>query len=293
MKNKKIIGIVGIILVILIIGAVFLGKGNVEKQEKKEEKKTEKKTEDSYMEAVYLKDEQGNGIFVQTDTEMPFFGTIPQELYDEKENKITEEDLNSGDVVKIWGNEAIAQSYPAQYPGITKIQIEEKENKEYIEKYGHYLEEFIAVPDETELPYLDISYKQPNALVTAAVDTVASYIWEYSGDDGKQVREESLENSVLTLPELAEIQVAGDTQAELLFCTEPEKVEVLRWEESLKMEEGSEDAIPEGETVQIENGEAGNISITVQPGYIYMIKAFWKNGEVEYGFSVTEMSVIE
>ena len=289
MKNKKIIGIVGIILVILIIGAVFLGKGNVEKQEKK----TEKKTEDSYMEAVYLKDEQGNGIFVQTDTEMPFFGTIPQELYDEKENKITEEDLNSGDVVKIWGNEAIAQSYPAQYPGITKIQIEEKENKEYIEKYGHYLEEFIAVPDETELPYLDISYKQPNALVTAAVDTVASYIWEYSGDDGKQVREESLENSVLTLPELAEIQVAGDTQAVLLFCTEPEKVEVLRWDESLKMEEGSEDAIPEGETVQIENGEAGNISITVQPGYIYMIKAFWKNGEVEYGFSVTEMSVIE
>lgn len=289
MKNKKIIGIVGIILVILIIGAVFLGKGNVEKQEKK----TEKKTEDSYMEAVYLKDEQGNGIFVQTDTEMPFFGTIPQELYDEKENKITEEDLNSGDVVKIWGNEAIAQSYPAQYPGITKIQIEEKENKEYIEKYGHYLEEFIAVPDETELPYLDISYKQPNALVTAAVDTVASYIWEYSGDDGKQVREESLENSVLTLPELAEIQVAGDTQAELLFCTEPEKVEVLRWDESLKMEEGSEDAIPEGETVQIENGEAGNTSITVQPGYIYMIKAFWKNGEVEYGFSVTEMSVIE
>ena len=289
MKNKKIIGIVGIILVILIIGAVFLGKGNVEKQEKK----TEKKTEDSYMEAVYLKDEQGNGIFVQTDTEMPFFGTIPQELYDEKENKITEEDLNSGDVVKIWGNEAIAQSYPAQYPGITKIQIKEKENKEYIEKYGHYLEEFIAVPDETELPYLDISYKQPNALVTAAVDTVASYIWEYSGDDGKQVREESLENSVLTLPELAEIQVAGDTQAELLFCTEPEKVEVLRWDESLKMEEGSEDAIPEGETVQIENGEAGNTSITVQPGYIYMIKAFWKNGEVEYGFSVTEMSVIE
>lgn len=293
MKNKKILGIVGIILVILIIGAVVFGQNNFKKAEKKTEKTTEKKTEEPYLKAVYLKDEQGNSIFVQTDTEMPFFGTIPQELYDEKENKITEEDLNSGDVVKIWGNEAIAQSYPAQYPGITKIQIEEKENKEYIEKYGHYLEEFIAVPDETELPYLDISYKQPNALVTAAVDTVASYIWEYSGDDGKQVREESLENSVLTLPELAEIQVAGDTQAELLFCTEPEKVEVLRWDESLKMEEGSEDAIPEGETVQIENGEAGNISITVQPGYIYMIKAFWKNGEVEYGFSVTEMSVIE
>lgn len=285
MKNKKIIGIVGIILAILIGGAVFLGKNNFEKQEKK--------AEEPYMEAVYLKDEQGNCIFVQANTEMPFFGTIPKEIYDEKGNKIAEADLNSGDVVKIWGNEAIAQSYPAQYPGITKIQREEKENKEYIDKYEHYLEEFIVVADETKLPYLDISYKQPQALVTAAVDTVASYIWEYSEDDGKQVREESSENSVLTLPELAEIQVAGDTQAELLFCTEPEKVEVLRWKESLKMEEGSEDAIPEGENVQTENGETGNISITVQPGYIYMIKAFWKNGEVEYGFSVTEMSVIE
>ena len=116
MKNKKVIGIVGIILVILIIGAVVLGQNNF--------KKKEKKTEEPYMEAVYLKDEQGNSIFVQTDTEMVFFGTIPQELYDEKEKKITEEDLHSGDVVKIWGNGAIAQSYPAQYPGITKIQRE-------------------------------------------------------------------------------------------------------------------------------------------------------------------------
>ena len=94
MKNKKVIGIVGIILVILIIGAVVLGQNNF--------KKKEKKTEEPYMEAVYLKDEQGNSIFVQTDTEMVFFGTIPQELYDEKEKKITEEDLHSGDVVKIW-----------------------------------------------------------------------------------------------------------------------------------------------------------------------------------------------
>ena len=270
MKNKKIIGIVGIILVILIIGAVFLGKGNVEKQEKKEEKKTE----DSYMEAVYLKDEQGNGIFVQTDTEMPFFGTIPQELYDEKENKITEEDLNSGDVVKIWGNEAIVQSYPAQYPGITKIQRQEKENKEYIEKYGHYLEEFIVVPDENEPPYLDISYKQPDALVTAAADTVTDI-------------------PVLKLPELVELSVDGDTQAELLFSMQPESIETVRWEVEKKMEASDASPVPEGESISSEKNEEGNWVITMQPGYIYEIKAIWEDKEMEYGFSVTEMPVIE
>lgn len=270
MKNKKIIGIVGIILVILIIGAVFLGKSNVEKQEKKEQKKTEA----SYMEAVYLEDEQGNCIFVQTDTEMPFFGTIPQELYDEKENKIAEEDLNSGDVVKIWGNEVIAQSYPAQYPGITKIQIKEKENKEYIEKYGHYLEEFIAVPDETEMPYLDISYKQLDALVTAATDTVT-------------------EIPVLKLPELVELSVDGDTQGELLFSVQPQSIEAVRWETEKKMEASDTSPVPEGESVSAEKNEEENWVITMQPGYIYQIKAIWEDKEMEYGFSVTPVKTAE
>ena len=87
MKNKKILGIVGIILVILIIGAVVFGQNNFKKAEKKTEKTTEEKTEEPYLKAVYLKDVQGNIIFVQTDTDMVFFGTIPQELYDENEKK--------------------------------------------------------------------------------------------------------------------------------------------------------------------------------------------------------------
>ena len=266
MKNKKIIGIVGIILVILIIGAVALGQHSF--------KKKEKKTEDSYMKAVYLKDEQGNSIFVQVDTEMAFLGTIPQELYDEKEQKITEEDLHSGDVVKIWGNGAIAQSYPAQYPGITKIQREEKENKEYIEKYGHYLEELVVVPDENATPYLDISYKQPDALVTAAADTVTDI-------------------PVLKNPELVEFSVEGDTQAELLFSTQPKSIEIVRWEVEKRMETSDASPIPEGENVSSEKNKEGNCVITMQPGYIYEIKAIWEDKEAEYGFSVTPIKATE
>ena len=268
MKNKKILGIVGIILVILIIGAVVFGQKNLKKAEKKTEKTTEEKTEEPYLKAVYLKDEQGNSIFVQTDTEMVFFGTIPQELYDENEKKITEEDLHSGDVVKIWGNGAIAQSYPAQYPGITKIQREEKENKDYIEKYRHYLEEFIVVPDENEPPYLDVSYKQPEALVTAAADIIAGV-------------------PALKLPELVELSVDGDTQAELLVSTQPENIEVVRWEAEKKMEASDASPVPKGEVVSAEKNEDGNWTITMQAGYIYQIKAIWADKEMEYGFSVT------
>ena len=274
MKNKKILGIVGIILVILIIGAVVFGQNNFKKAEKKTEKTTEEKIEEPYLKAVYLKDEQGNSIFVQTDTEMVFFGTIPQELYDENEKKITEEDLHSGDVVKIWGNGAIAQSYPAQYPGITKIQREEKENKDYIEKYGHYLEEFIVVPDENEPPYLDVSYKQPEALVTAAADTIAGV-------------------PALKLPELVELSVDGDTQAELLVSTQPENIEVVRWEAEKKMAASDASPVPKGEVVSAEKNEDGNWTITMQAGYIYQIKAIWADKEMEYGFSVTPVKTAE
>ena len=266
MKNKKILGIVGIILVILIIGAVVFGQNNFKKAEKKTEKTTEKKTEEPYLKAVYLKDEQGNSIFVQTDTEMVFFGTIPQELYDENEKKITEEDLHSGDVVKIWETELL-HSLSCTVSGITKIQREEKENKDYIEKYGHYLEEFIVVPDENEPPYLDVSYKQPEALVTAAADTIAGV-------------------PALKLPELVELSVDGDTQAELLVSTQPENIEVVRWEAEAS-------PVPKGEVVSAEKNEDGNWTITMQAGYIYQIKAIWADKEMEYGFSVTPVKTAE
>ena len=176
--------------------------------------------------------------------------------------------------MKIWGNGAIAQSYPAQYPGITKIQRQEKENREYIEKYGHYLEEFIVVPDENEPPYLDISYKQPDALVTVAADTVTDI-------------------PVLKLPELVEFSVDGDTQAELLFSMQPESIETVRWEAEKKMEASDTSPVPEGESVSSEKNEEGNWVITMQPGYIYEIKAIWEDKEMEYGFSVTPVKTAE
>lgn len=68
------------------------------------------------MKAVYLEDENGHSIFVELEDDLPFTGPIPQ-------NKLG----------------GMLDSHPAQYPGITKIEITEQINQEYIEKYGHIL----------------------------------------------------------------------------------------------------------------------------------------------------------
>lgn len=92
------------------------------------------------MKAVYLENENGHSIFVELEDGLPFTGPIPQnKLYDENGKKISEKDLNNGDVVNIYGDGGMLDSYPAKYPGITKIEITEQTNQENIEKYGHIL----------------------------------------------------------------------------------------------------------------------------------------------------------
>ena len=95
------------------------------------------------MEAVYLKNENGNSIFVNMEDGFPFRGPIPQErLYDENGKKISEKDLNNGDVLNIYGDRAMDDSFPGKYDGITKIKRMENANQNYIEEYGHFLEEY-------------------------------------------------------------------------------------------------------------------------------------------------------
>lgn len=48
--------------------------------------------------------------------------------------------MNNGDVLDIYGDGCILEIYPAQYPGINRIEITEKKNQEYIEEYSHFLE---------------------------------------------------------------------------------------------------------------------------------------------------------
>lgn len=95
------------------------------------------------IEAVYLKSENGNSIFVNIEDGLPFRGPIPQErLYDENGKKISEKDLNNGDILNIYGDRAMDDSFPGKYDGITKIKRTENANQNYIEEYEHFLGEY-------------------------------------------------------------------------------------------------------------------------------------------------------
>lgn len=74
------------------------------------------------MTAVYFQADDGSWYFADLDTDTIFSGTIPDKLTDENGKKMTEADMQDGDVYLIYGDDIMLESFPGQYPGINSYE---------------------------------------------------------------------------------------------------------------------------------------------------------------------------
>ena len=280
-KAKLIVGI-GVALLILIV-LVAAGIRNHFMQDEQADKP---KADSGYtMQAVYLKKEDGNNIFVELENDMPFTGKIPQEeLYDENGEKITEQDLNNGDVLNIYGNGIMAQSYPGQYNGISKIERTEQENQEYIEEYSHFLDEFFVEKEPSQRPELNVCYTDDLAAVTVMIPEALGYTWTYE-ENGEGNTITTHAPHILQTNPTEVTKLSEPMKMELMFDVKPESVQILSWEDSLLGQyQDRADQIPDGTPVEIQENEEGNPEFTAQPGCVYLVQGQWENGTADYGF---------
>ncbi len=285
-NNTSPIVYIGVLLVTLVILAAA---NMLRSQFSSEEPQEDTQIQGDYaLKAVYLEKEDGNSIFVNLTDEYPFDGNIPEgELYDEDGEKITQEDLNSGDVLNIWGNGVIAESYPAQYNGITKMERTQQSNQEYIDKYGHYLEELFVEKDPSELPYLNVCYTDELADVTVMIPDPLSYTWTYTDESGESRTVTTDAAHVLQTEPVEVKKISEPMTMELYFDEVPESVELLVWDDTLLGQyQDSTDQIPEGTAVEVTKNGKGNLEFTAQPGSVYLVQGQWDQGTVEYGFHV-------
>lgn len=280
-KAKLIVGI-GVALLILIV-LVAAGIRNHFMQDEPADKP---KADSGYtMQAVYLKKEDGNNIFVELENDMPFTGKIPQEeLYDENGEKITEQDLNNGDVLNIYGNGIMAQSYPGQYNGISKIERTEQENQEYIEEYSHFLDEFFVEKEPSQRPELNVCYTDDLAAVTVMIPEALGYTWTYEENGESNTITTDAPHILQTNP--TEVtKLSEPMKMELMFDVKPESVQILSWEDSLLGQyQDNANQIPDGTPVEVQENEEGNPEFTAQPGCVYLVQGQWENGTADYGF---------
>ncbi|NCB91805.1 MAG: hypothetical protein EOM40_04430 [Clostridia bacterium] len=239
-------------------------------------------SQETPMKAVLLKNEYGE-VFVDLEQESPFFGTIPDAVYDEKDEQIGEADMRNGDVYLVYGDQIMMNSYPGQYPGITKLVRQEEANEEYIEKYAGYLAQFCPEPDTTTPPELSIEYSQPDALVSASI-TRGGYQWQTMSEDGEAQSEIADSAHVLDWGEdMIDITLADETKLAMHFTYEPQSVEVISWPVGERRSEESTSEYPEGEAVKVEQGEEG-FSFNGEAGRVYQVTGTWTEGTVTYGF---------
>ena len=280
-KAKLIVGI-GVALLILIV----LAAAGIRNHFMQDEPADKPKADSGYtMQAVYLKKEDGNNIFVELENDMPFTGKIPQEeLYDENGEKITEQDLNNGDVLNIYGNGIMAQSYPGQYNGISKIERTEQENQEYIEEYSHFLDEFFVEKEPSQRPELNVCYTDNLAAVTVMIPESFSYTWTYEENGESNTITTDAPHILQTNP--TEVtKLSEPMKMELMFDVKPESVQILSWEDSLLGQyQDSTDQIPDGTPVEVQENEEGNPEFIAQPGCVYLVQGQWENGTADYGF---------
>lgn len=285
-NNTSPIVYIGVLLVTLVILAAA---NMLRSQFSSEEPQEDTQIQGDYaLKAVYLEKEDGNSIFVNLTDEYPFDGNIPEgELYDEDGEKITQEDLNNGDVLNIWGNGVIAESYPAQYNGITKMERTQQSNQEYIDRYGHYLEELFVEKDPSELPYLNVCYTDELAAAAVMIPDPLSYTWTYTEESGESRTITTDAAHVLQTEPVEVKKISEPMTMELQFDEVPESAELLVWDDTLLgQSQDSTDQIPEGTAVEVTKNGKGNLEFTAQPGSVYLVQGQWNQGTVEYGFHV-------
>lgn len=266
-KNIWLIGIGAVLVLAAGIAAVMTMTG---------------KKEEPPVTAMYVPFGEDSHIFVGEQTGV-FVATFPEEIYDVNGNKISKDQLVKGNVVEIYGNGMMLESYPGQYPGITKMKVMEEGTPSDADVYQEIVDQIYQEPDPAEPPVLNVEYTT-ELMNAAVIVNRGGYEWVYMDKDGLSNAVVADADPVLdwkTGEELVDIKVGEPLELTLHFSAEPEEVEVIRYDAAFQ---GRAQEAPEGEKVSVEKKDGKQVLSGVTGGYVYDITGIWENGRANYGF---------
>ena len=205
----------------------------------------------------------GEVLFVDQDTESPYYPTLPEGT----------PELAAGNIVRVTGNGIMLESYPGQYPGISKVEVVEEGSPADAEKYDELVAQIWQPKDPSEPPYASVEYATELATVSL-VPASNGYTWSFEENgEGQTIVADVPHPTQLAVDDLPDARVDGPTEVTASFDVEATGLTVTRW---------SEDALDaEGEQVAVED-----LSFTVEPGYRYALNATFEQGEAAFVFTV-------
>ena len=270
MKTKRFL--IPILLVVLIA----IGSGACFYQKHLEEK------EEPPIRAMYIPLGDDDHLMIGQNNGDVFSITMPDTILDENGKEITWQDLKRGNLLDIYGDGIMLESYPGQYPGVTRIKVVSQGDPADADQYQDIIDEIWSPRDPAQLPYLNVGYTQSYGVISA-VTMQGGYSWNYTDETGRNQSVTADAPMITMWSDLPVMNVEKATDMELYFDVQPDQVMVTAYSQDLL---GTEDP-GEGTDVPVEENENGNFVLkNTQEGMVYLIRGQWENGWSEYGFMV-------
>ncbi|MBM6774905.1 hypothetical protein [Olsenella profusa] len=228
----------------------------------------------------------GQVLFMDQRTETPYYPTLPEGT----------PELTAGNVVRVTGNGIMLESYPAQYPGITDIEVIEEGTPADAEKYDELVTQIWQPKDPAEPPLASLEYATELAATSVMLET-CGYTWSYE-ENGEMatVVADAPHPVQLEASDLPDARVGGPTEVTVSFDVPCTAAGIVRWPED-ELETAAE-AAGSAQAVEIDavEGDAwtaneheivnGDVVFTVEPGWRYAVEAHFDAGEALYIFTV-------
>lgn len=206
-------------------------------------------------------------LLVDQATDQPYFPTLPEGA----------PQLEVGNVVRVTGNGIMLESYPGQYPGITKVEVTDEGSPEDAEKYGDIVSEVWGPRDPAEPARMTLVYQTEGSLVTLT-PLRCGFVWSYGPQETrKTIAVDAPAATDYAAADLPDVATSGPCEVTASFDVSAEDVSVTSWPEGELGGEGSD--------VDVASAD-DTTSFQVNPGTRYRVTADFADGTVTYVFTV-------
>ncbi len=245
---------------------------------------TEKNDDEVTNESVVLYVKDGAVLLADIETEAVYFPYIPEgSLFSQEGEKIDVSELVPGDIVSVVGNGIMAESYPAQYPGITRIDVIGFDDA-LVSQYDYIIARVFAEDDPDEVPTAQVEYTiEDVGSITVALEAF-SYMITGSGDpqvsDGSCLAEdgtvlEGVPDMVINDTNEVTVSFSRDIDEASVMCIPLDEVQG----KGLVADSNNAYGI-------VFDKASSSLTFDVNAGHLYTLDVSFENGEASYSFVV-------
>lgn len=227
-----------------------------------------------------------------------FTTSIPNDLKDNDGKKITSEILKAGDYVDVYGDGIMLESYPGQYPGVSKMVVTGEGTADEVKQYQDVIDMVFAEPDTSTVPTVGVVYSSSLGQTMSLMSGPGNSTWTApSGDSETDSSEDNTVtacgSAVMQWENLEKMSMdAGKTDFTISCDLTPTKVTVRRWNSDKYPASVDDDLDALAEEVNVEKSADGEFVVRdVEPGYVYEVTVSWEYGDAQYGFMTSEIDL--